>query len=153
MRKTTLAVVAGLVLHGGCEHGAPSAAHIPLPAQAPSALSPAARAQLSRSFDLDAMDRLLATLGAEDRALFLASFKDAEWAASGRRDVETRDVSITVWFRDPERQQLLEEVWAPFWSQLPATALSDPSSPLPGRRLAARRQANSLARARKEGEP
>jgi hypothetical protein len=99
------------------------------------------------------MDRLLATLGPEDRAQFLDSFQDAELAASGRRDVETRDVSITVWFSDPERQQLLEQVWAPFWSQLPATALSDPSSPLPGRRLAALRQADSLARARNEQEP
>lgn len=142
------------LLAAGCEHGAPSAVSVPPPASGtPAALSAGARAQLENTVDLEAMDRLLATMSPEERERFLESFADAEWAASGRRDVETRDVSVTVRFGDPERQRLLEQMWAPFWSQLPASALYDPSHPLPGRTLAAARQADSLARPRNEREP
>jgi hypothetical protein len=72
MRKTTSAVVAGLLLlQGGCEHGAPSAAHTPLPAQgAPAALSPAARARLSGSFDLSRLPNILFTSTIHFRAVW-----------------------------------------------------------------------------------
>jgi hypothetical protein len=128
--------------------------HLPQPpAPASVSLSPAARSQLWESFDPDAMDRLLNTLGPEDRARFLRAFEDAELAAAGRTDVETRDVTVTIRFGDPEGQKLLEQVWAPFWSELPAAALSDPSYPLPGRALAAVRLADSTAKGEKEGKP
>lgn len=156
MRKSRVSLALGLLaLAGGCEHGAPSAAHVPpsAPPAAQPALSAGARATLGASIDLDAMDRLLATMNPEERARFLESFADAEWVASGRRDVETRDVSVIVRFADPERQHLLEQVWAPFWTRLPASALTDPSYPLPGRTLAAARQADSLAPQRNEREP
>lgn len=156
MRNPWTVFIAGLLsFFAGCEHGAPSATHVPpvAPPAAQPALSAGARARLGASIDLDAMDRLLATLGPEDRVRFLESFKDAEWAAAGRRDVETRDVSVTVRFGDPGRQRLLEQMWAPFWSQFPAAALSDPSIPFPGRTLAAVRHADSLAARRKVREP
>lgn len=128
------------------------------PAQEPSgaavSLSPAARAQLSGKLDLGAVDRLLPTLAPEERAHFLRGFQDVEWAAGDSMDAETRDVTIIIQYGDAERQRLLEQAWAPFWSQLPPAVLSDRSYPLPGRALAAaRRDADSLAAGRKEREP
>jgi hypothetical protein len=117
-------------------------------------LSPAAREQLTGRLDLGAVDRLLPTLTPEDRAHFLRSFQDVEWAADRRTDVETRDVTVIVQYGDAERQQLLEQAWAPFWSQLPPAVLSDPTYPLPGRVLAAVRQdARAAAVDRKEAKP
>jgi hypothetical protein len=143
-----------LFLLGGCEHSAPvTAAHVPPPAPASASLSPEARARLRESIDLEAMDRLLNTLGAKDGAQFLKSFEGAESVALGRADMETRGVSVTIWYADPERQQLLEHVWAPFWAQLPPSVLLDLSYPLPGRMLAAARRADSAAVARREREP
>jgi hypothetical protein len=141
-----------LFLLGGCEHSPPvGVVHVPPPASA--SLSPEARALLRESIDLEAMDRLLNTLEPEDGAQFLEAFQGAESAASGRADMETRGVSVTIWYADPERQHLLEHVWAPFWSQLPPAVLLDPSYPLPGRTLAAARRADSAAVARRGREP
>jgi hypothetical protein len=152
MRKLRVPILLSLLC--ACEHGPPEVvANLPQPTPPSTSLSPAARAQLRGTIDLDAMDRLLTTLGPGDRAQFLSSFQDAEWAAAGRSDVETRDVSVTVWYAEPERQRLLEHVWAPFWSQLPSALLSDPSYPLPGRALAAARLADSAAVARKRRDP
>lgn len=141
-------VAAGLlVVLASCEHGAPVGVQ-PLPEPpraAPVSLSPAAREQLAGQLDLGAVDRLLPTLSPEDRARFLRSFQDVEWAAVGRRDVETRDVTVIVQYGDAERQRLLEQAWAPFWSHLPSAVLLDPSYPLPGRALAAVRQDSSAA--------
>ncbi|HEX2077061.1 MAG TPA: hypothetical protein VHG08_05110 [Longimicrobium sp.] len=117
-------------------------------------LSSAAREQLTGKLDLGAVDRLLPTLAPEDRTHFLRSFQDVEWAANGRTDVETRDVTVIVQYGDAERQRLLEQAWAPFWSQLPPAVLSDPAYPLPGRTLAALRQNTTAAAAdRKERKP
>lgn len=149
MRRPRIQVPAGLLfILCACEHSAPVAVQphpLPAPASSPLSLSPAAREQLRTRIDLSALDRLLITLGPEDRARFLRSFEDVEWAASGRRDVETTGLTVTVQFGDPERQQLLERVWAPFWSQLPPSVLSDASYPLPGRTIAAVRRADSAS--------
>jgi hypothetical protein len=150
-------VYAGLlVILAGCEHGPPVVIPpAPHPASHPSeTISQAAREQLTGKLDLAAVDRLLETLGPEERARFLQSFEDVEQAANGRTDVETRDVTIIIRFGDPERQRLLDQAWAPFWSQLPPAVLADVSHPLPGRSLAAaRRQADSLATERKGAKP
>jgi hypothetical protein len=154
MRKARLRFLPALLFSmGGCEHSAPVAVQpIPHTPLAPT-LSTAAREQLRDRIDLGAVDRLLSTLGPEDRARFLLSFEDVEAAASGRIDVETRDVRFIVQFADPERQRILEHVWAPFWSQLPAAVLSDPSYPLPGRTLAGIRRADSVSAVMKERDP
>jgi hypothetical protein len=157
MNNPRWGVAAGLmVVLAGCEHGPPVAVQpVPEPAQAASvSFSPAAREQLTGTLDLGAVDRLLPTLAPEDRTRFLRSFQDVEWAATGRTDVETRDVTIIVQYGDAERQRLLEQAWAPFWSQLPPAVLSDPTYPLPGRSLAAVRQgATAAAEDWKEREP
>lgn len=145
-----------LVVLASCEHGPPAALQFAPEPQQPASvsLSPAAREQLAGKLDLEALDRLLGTLAPEERTHFLRSFQDVEWAAHGRRDVETRDVTFVVRYGDAERQRLLEQAWAPFWSQLPATALSDPFYPLPGRTLAAtRRGADPPGRDGKERQP
>lgn len=139
---------------GGCEHALPVAVQaLPHPQQGSPSLSPAARELLDGKVDLSAMDRLLTTLGPEERTRFIRSFEDVEWAASGRTDVETRDVVVTVRFGDPHRQRLLEHAWAPFWSQLPRAVLLDASYPLPGRTLAGARRADSVSAVSKEREP
>jgi hypothetical protein len=156
MMKVRSAVVGGLLLVlCACEHIPPVTvpALPPPPASGSATLSPAARASLGETIDTGALDRLLNTLSPEHRARFLQTFEDVELAASGRTDMETRDVTMTVWFSDPERQMLLEHVWAPFWAQLPWALLSDTSHPLPGRTLAAARQADSASAAGKERKP
>ncbi len=153
MRRSVLRLWLGFTfVLCACEHSPPAAIQ-PVPQPAPASLSPAAREQLRGQIDIDAMDRLLTTLAPEDGARFLRNFDDVEWAASGRTDVETRDVTITIRFGDAERQRLLEHIWAPFWSQLPPALLSDDSYPLPGRTLAVSRRADSASAARKEREP
>lgn len=155
MRKVRFAVLLGLLsTASGCEHGPPvTVPHVPQPpATASAALSAGARAELRGTVDLEAMDRLLTTLDPEDRARFLRTFQEAEWVASGQKGVETRDVTVTIRFADPERQRLLEHVWAPFWSHLPPAVLSDASYPLPGRMLAAAR-ADSASAAGKKRQP
>jgi hypothetical protein len=157
MRNAGSAVIAGLLfsLLVGCEH-APSVTvpQLPPPAVSTSpSLSPAARAYLGEAIDVDALDRLLNTLGPEERTSFLRTFDDVELAASGRTDVETRGVTMTIRFGDPEQQMLLDHMWAPFWLQFAPTLLSDVSHPLPGRALAAARRADSTSAARTEPEP
>lgn len=155
MRNTRLAgaIVLSVVL-AGCEHGRPVAVQpTPEPSGAAVSLSPAARAQLSGRIDLGAVDRLLPTLSPEDQAHFLRSFQDVEWSASASTGVETRDVTIIVQYGDAERQRLLDQAWAPFWSQLPPAAFSDRSYPLPGRSLAAARRGANAQAAPKERDP
>lgn len=153
MQKARLRFLPALLFSfGGCEHSAPVAVQpVPQTPAAP-ALSAAAREQLRDRIDLSAVDRLLSTLGPEDRARFLLSFEDVEAAANGRTDVETRGVRMIIQFADPERQRLLEQVWAPYWSQLPAAALKDSAYPLAGRSLAAARRVDS-ATATNERKP
>lgn len=148
-------VAAGLlVVLGACEHGPPVAVQSMPEPPASVSLSPAAREQLTGKLDLAAVDRLLQTLTPEDRARFLLSFEDVEWVANGHMDVETRDVRVIVQYGDAERQRLLEQAWAPFWSKLPPAVLSDVAYPLPGRTLAAARQgASAPAADTKEGNP
>ena len=155
MKRPFLRLSAGvLFLLCACEHSPPVAVQpVPQADPASASLSPTAREVLRGQIDLAAMDRLLATMAPEDRARFLHSFEDVEWAASGRTDVETRDVSVTIRFGDAERQALLEHTWAPFWAQLPPALLSDAAYPLPGRALAASRRANPPSGEREEPKP
>jgi hypothetical protein len=104
-------------------------------------LSPEARSQLAGSVDLSAMDRLLLMLDPADQQRLLATFADVEVAANDQPRApthETTDVSVIVRFTDPERQMLLERMWAPFWRQLPPSVLRDRTFPLPGRVIATR---------------
>lgn len=144
-----------LLALAGCEQGPPVGVRpVPQPAQAPAEdLSQTVREQLDERLDLRALDRLLGTLAPEDRAQLLRSFEDLEQAAQGRADIETRDVTVITHFEDPERQQLLEQTWAPFWSHLPSALLQDLTYPLPGRSLAVIRQPDSTTSRRKEREP
>lgn len=119
-----------LVAAAACEHAQGlTAARQPAPPSV--SLSPAARAQLTGVIDFEALDRLLSLMSPGEREHFLAVFADVQAAAS-RTDVETRTVRTPMGFSDPERQRLLERVFAPHRASLPAAAATNPSYPLPG---------------------
>jgi hypothetical protein len=95
-------------------------------------LTDADRQQLRRFFDLDALERLLSHVPSERRPEILQAFQIPT-------DNEVRE----LWYLgDPELQEMLEEVWAPFWQRMPLESVEADDSDRPGKRLAiARRQA------------
>lgn len=138
-----------LTLPGGCEHSQLTSG----PQPAPKALSSATRQQLAGTVDLVAMDRLLETLSPEERQQFLSIFADLEAAVTGRAGVETRDVFIPLWFADPERQRLLELMWAPTRAKMPASVRADSLYPLPRPLRLPARPADSLTVRAAGGKP
>jgi hypothetical protein len=96
-------------------------------------LTDADRERMRRFFDLDALERLLSHVPPERRPEILESFQIPQ-------SNEVRE----LWFiDDPELQEMLEEVWAPFWMRMPLETVEMDDSERPGKRLAiARRHAD-----------
>ncbi len=86
------------------------------------------RSKIMYIFDPEALERLISMLPPEDRAYYLAHFQypDGELAEPPPKLVK---------FDDPDLQAVLEEVWVPYWSTMPPSALYEKSS-IPGQRLA-----------------
>lgn len=102
-------------------------------------LSPADRAKLIDFYDADALERLLQMVEPDARARMLPMFQRSDQ----RRGMITK-------LDDPALQGVLEEVWAPYWDDLPADALEDEEGGVPGREIARRRR---LERQRQGGKP
>ena len=98
----------------------------------------AARARLQRGVDPDALERLLQCFPAESRASHLDMFSDRVVVdADGR----VADVTVLTRISNPGMQNLLEEVWQPFWSSFSDAELEQELGGPPGRELARRRRA------------
>ena len=100
-------------------------------------LDAATRARIAPGFDVDALERLLRHLGPLDRPIALAYFvlpqyreytpgPNQWWTLKG--------------FTDPVLNELLAEVWQPFWDTQPDEMLADADSNYPGQELARRRR-------------
>jgi hypothetical protein len=95
-------------------------------------LSAEQRASVQPGFDVDALERLLASVHPDLRMSILSDFQP-----------QPPDVFLgPMKFEDPVLQALLDEVWAPRWEAVPDDRLDDPElSRYPGHRIAKARRA------------
>ena len=100
-------------------------------------LDPAVRAHIAPDFDADALERLLQHLGPLDRPTVLDEFLLPEQRVYA-------PVPNQWWvlkaFTDTVLNEMLAEVWQPFWDSQPVERLTDPHCPYPGQALARRRR-------------
>lgn len=101
-------------------------------------LDQAIRARIPAHFDADALERLLQRVPASSRLQLLAEF-----ATPAVRTLTALAAGSPILTRisHPVLQDLLEQVWQPFWDRVPDRFLDDPASPYPGQaRARARRR-------------
>jgi hypothetical protein len=99
----------------------------------------AARAKLQPGVDPDALERLLRCFPPESRASHLEMFSVRHLVADGNGRIP--DVTVLTRISNPVMQNLLEEVWQPFWASFSAAELEQERGGPPGRGLARRRRA------------
>ena len=93
-------------------------------------LSATERAQIRRGFDVDALERLLASVPTTRREEILSAFR-----------IPTGNKTEELWYiGDPGLQELLEAVWAPYWDRVPLAQIDKDDSGRPGKRLARERR-------------
>ena len=100
-------------------------------------LDAATRAQIAPGFDIDALERLLQHLDAPSRSFVLDEFLLPDFRAHAPRPNEWRVLKGST---GPVINELLAEVWQPFWARQPDEILADPNAPYPGQELARRRR-------------
>jgi hypothetical protein len=99
-------------------------------------LDPVIRKTLSY-LDTNALERLLQHMDGMSRDHLLASLLPRQIVVE---PTEGRSFSVLSRTSDPFLNELLEEMWQPFWDQEPLECLEDPHSPYPGRERALRRR-------------
>ncbi|HEX8430850.1 MAG TPA: hypothetical protein VF625_06160 [Longimicrobium sp.] len=95
-------------------------------------LTPDQRTGVLPFFDVGALERLLGMVRADAREPMLRFFLAAE--KKGPHAMLTE-------LDDPELQAVLEEVWAPYWKDLPDEILDREEAPIPGREVERRLRA------------
>jgi hypothetical protein len=91
------------------------------------------RAKVQEGFDADALERLVSMVRPDMRQELLVHFQVGEEGGPLRGRI--------VQMNDPVLQQVLEEVWAPMWDDVPDEDLDVTNDPLPGRGVAKQRRA------------
>ena len=99
-----------------------------------------ARSRLRPGVDPDALERLLRHFPAESRHSHLEMF--SAWPVVASPDGRAPDVTALTRMSDPAMQNLLEEVWQPFWAALSDAELEHALGGPPGLELARRRRAD-----------
>jgi hypothetical protein len=99
----------------------------------------AARLRLQPGVDADALEQLLQHFPAESRASHLEMFSTRHVTIDS--DGHAPGVTVLTRISDPVLQNLLEEVWQPFWAPFPDAELEREVDGPPGRELARRRRA------------
>lgn len=105
----------------------------PPPRPAAADLSPAIQQQLTQALDLRAAYQFFHSMSQADADHVLA---DMGFYA-GQAPTETEHVRIPIQSTNPTIQDVLNRMWAPYWKQLPRSALHDATLPYPGRPVAA----------------
>jgi hypothetical protein len=96
-------------------------------------LSAEERATVLKGFDVEALERLLGMTPPKARQELLAYFQ-----APAKRG----EVTMLVQLGDPELQAVLEEVWAPYWSNYTLEEMEQEKAEIPGRAIAKQRGLN-----------
>jgi hypothetical protein len=138
MQRALLPILALVFLLAACERSSmvdPKAIPDPEPLRAARAdlafrLTPAERSTIRRSFDVDALERLLGMLTPDARKAYLPYFQFS---------TEPGEVTSLIQIGDLELQAVLEEVWAPHWSTFTVEAMDREPAEIPGRAAARRR--------------
>jgi len=107
-------------------------------------IDPGTRSRLQPGVDADALERLLQYFPAESRPLHLEMFSSRDVVVDG--DGRAPDLAVLDRISHPVLQQLLEEVWQPFWASVPDTELERLGGGPPGRELARQRRAQPPSR-------
>lgn len=107
-------------------------------------ITAAARLRLKRGIDPDALERLLQHFPAESRASHLEMFSVHRVVADA--DGRIPDVAVLTRISNPVLQQMLEEVWQPYWDEFSDVELEEISGGPPGLELARRRRAEGRSR-------
>jgi len=103
----------------------------------PFTLDAATRSRIAPQFDSDALERLLQHLEAEARPIILDYFLLPQFRST---PAQPNTWFMLAGFTDPILNQLLAEVWQPFWDAQSQEMLDDPDSRYPGRELARQRR-------------
>lgn len=119
-------------------------------------LTSSQRARVPRSYDAAALERLLQRVRTDERAEILRQYVLPEVAniasmprgtargVEGQERGEIGDVQFVTGFGDPVLDEILAEVWAPFWESLPPDAVDrEDMSMYPGSERARTRRAKS----------
>lgn len=101
-------------------------------------IDPTERSRLQPGVDADALERLLQHFPADSRSSHLDMFSVRRVVVD--RDGRAPDVTVLTRISDPVMQNLLEEVWQPFWSTVSDAELEQEFGGPPGRELARRRR-------------
>ena len=112
----------------------------------PIRLSETQRSRIATQWDADAVEKIASLLNGEDRRTFLHPFGGVPGDTVPA--VPSRQVSyyFMLTHPDPQIQELLDLMWAPYWETLPPEALTSesPAYKFPGRKIALERRAARL---------
>ncbi len=114
-------------------------------------ISPDLRSKIVATIDIQALETLLQWLPANARDWYLKPFllPIPDSAASVREDSDSNsvqaratipDIEIVIRVSDPVIQNLLEDVWQPYWSTFSDEELRITDEPMPGLERAKRRR-------------
>jgi hypothetical protein len=97
-------------------------------------LSEQERRQIRPGYDVDALERLLAHVEADQREEILECFR-----------IPVNNETHELWYiGDPGLQELLEEVWAPYWNPSSTRDIEADTSERPGKRIALERRRRGM---------
>jgi hypothetical protein len=102
----------------------------------PVRLTAAQRAHVAGHFDADAIEQIANLIRVDERRFFLHPFGGIPGEPSPLRlPGDPQEVSYVLCHSDPRIQELIEQMWVPYWDHLPPGALDDPTYSFPGRAL------------------
>ncbi len=110
---------------------------MPTPSNDSFQLDPETRARVAPQYDVDALVKLLGHLDPASRRSTLAGFLLPDIRST---PPPPNQFWVLQGFGNAVLDELLAEVWQPFWDVQPDEMLEDPYSPYPGRNLARRRR-------------
>lgn len=112
----------------------------------PVRLSETQRSGISTQWDADAVEKIANLLNVEDRRAFMHPLGGVPGETLPEGRSRQGDYYLMLTHPDPRIQELLHQMWAPFWETLPLDALTSksPAYNFPGRAIALERRAARL---------